>query len=191
VVAARTIQNGIFRPETTVLGEEIAVPLSDPIDILLAHDRWATREVLRACEKLSSDEWTRGFEMGQGSLQKVLGHVVWVLVVWTDTLDGRGGTPYPKEYEVGMPASELLARHAKAADELEAAARKYPVEGVIHRMREGKTITHTRGAVITHVATHGVHHRAQCLNMLRHLGVVPLPMVSVAEWSRHENAPEA
>jgi uncharacterized damage-inducible protein DinB len=34
------------------------------------------------------------------------------------------------------------------------------------------------------VATHGVHHRAQCLNMLRHLGVKPLPLSSVAEWSR-------
>jgi uncharacterized damage-inducible protein DinB len=31
--------------------------------------------------------------------------------------------------------------------------------------------------------THGMHHRAQCLNMLRRLGVQPLPPSSVAEWT--------
>jgi uncharacterized damage-inducible protein DinB len=40
----------------------------------------------------------------------------------------------------------------------------------------------SRGGVITHVATHGMHHRAQCLNMLRQLGVTPLPKSSVVEW---------
>jgi uncharacterized damage-inducible protein DinB len=33
------------------------------------------------------------------------------------------------------------------------------------------------------VTTHAMHHRAQCLNMLRHLGVTPLPPSSVAEWT--------
>jgi uncharacterized damage-inducible protein DinB len=28
-----------------------------------------------------------------------------------------------------------------------------------------------------------MHHRAQCLNMLRKLGVTPLPKSSVAEWT--------
>jgi uncharacterized damage-inducible protein DinB len=28
-----------------------------------------------------------------------------------------------------------------------------------------------------------MHHRAQCLNMLRHLGVTPLPASSVTEWT--------
>jgi len=36
--------------------------------------------------------------------------------------------------------------------------------------------------VITHVTTHGMHHRAQCLNMLRHVGVNPLPQSSVLQW---------
>ena len=36
---------------------------------------------------------------------------------------------------------------------------------------------------LTHITTHGTHHRAQCLNMLRQLGVTPLPPSSVAEWT--------
>jgi uncharacterized damage-inducible protein DinB len=40
-----------------------------------------------------------------------------------------------------------------------------------------------------HVATHGMHHRAQCLNMLRQLGVNPLPPISVLEWILSTGAP--
>jgi uncharacterized damage-inducible protein DinB len=54
---------------------------------------------------------------------------------------------------------------------------------VIRRTRDGRTISMMRSAVIAHVATHGMHHRAQCLNMLRQLGVKPLPPSSVAEWA--------
>ncbi|RMH26245.1 MAG: hypothetical protein D6693_07555 [Planctomycetota bacterium] len=36
--------------------------------------------------------------------------------------------------------------------------------------------------MVTHVCTHGMHHRAQCLNMLRRLGVETLPPSSVVEW---------
>jgi uncharacterized damage-inducible protein DinB len=40
-----------------------------------------------------------------------------------------------------------------------------------------------RAAVLAHVTTHGMHHRAQCLNILRRLGVTPLRPSSVAEWT--------
>jgi uncharacterized damage-inducible protein DinB len=33
-----------------------------------------------------------------------------------------------------------------------------------------------------------MHHRAQCLNMLRHLGVTPLPPSSVTEWDLMGNS---
>jgi uncharacterized damage-inducible protein DinB len=57
-----------------------------------------------------------------------------------------------------------------------------PRHGLVSRERGGKMYTFTRGAVVTHVTTHGMHHRAQCLNMLRHVGVSPLPPSSVLEW---------
>jgi uncharacterized damage-inducible protein DinB len=49
--------------------------------------------------------------------------------------------------------------------------------------RAGQTIRLTRAAVFAQITTHGMHHRAQCLNMLRQLGVTPLPPSSVAEWT--------
>ena len=68
--------------------------------------------------------------------------------------------------------------------ELSAEARRRPLgDTVTRRLRDGRTVQMTRAAVLAHVATHGTHHRAQCLNMLRHLGVQPLPPSSVTEWT--------
>lgn len=84
---------------------------ADPLDILLRHDAWATREVLRACSGLTDEQWHRRFEIG---------------------------------------------------------------------------------AALVHVTTHGMHHRAQCLNMLRHLGVPGisdrLPEIDPLDWQLQAKA---
>ncbi|MBL8764094.1 MAG: DinB family protein [Phycisphaerae bacterium] len=58
-----------------------------------------------------------------------------------------------------------------------------------------KTYTFTRGAVIVHLTTHGYHHRAQCLNMLRQLGAT-VPGVtagtcepSAVDWQAETESP--
>lgn len=40
----------------------------------------------------------------------------------------------------------------------------------------------SRGTAFVHVCTHGVHHRAQAVNMLRRLGVAELPELEALEW---------
>ena len=74
-----------------------------------------------------------------------------------------------------MPASdpiEILLAHEQVHGEFAAVAKAHALDGVV-----------TRGVVVTHVATHGMHHRAQCPNMLRQVGVEKLPPSSVVEWS--------
>ena len=46
----------------------------------------------------------------------------------------------------------------------------------------------TRGTAIVHVMTHGAHHRAQALNMLRRLGVEELPDLDAIEWELDDRA---
>src|SRR5258706_9805920 len=82
-----------------------------------------------------------------------------------------------------MPGQLLALLDEEWAD-FSAEARRRPVgEMVTRTMRSGKTLQFTRGAAVMQVTTHGMHHRAQCLNMLRQLGVTPLPASSVAEWT--------
>jgi hypothetical protein len=50
----------------------------------------------------------------------------------------------------------------------------------------GTTYRFTLGAMLIHVTTHGMHHRAQCLNMLRQLAVPGisdrLPEIDLLQW---------
>ncbi|MEQ8770830.1 MAG: DinB family protein [Phycisphaerales bacterium] len=154
---------------------------TNPADVLLAIDRWATRNLLDACRSLRDEQFHAGFEIGPGSLHDTITHILGAQRGWTDVLTER---PEPRvRLEQGTRSvDELVELHGAVADEFEAAARAGSPGDVLRPSRGGTTYTFTRGGILTHVTTHGVHHRAQCLNMMRAIGVVSLPMVSVVEW---------
>jgi uncharacterized damage-inducible protein DinB len=154
--------------------------LSNPVDILIAHDRWATRNILVACGKLTPEQFHQRFDMGPGSLHDTTTHILGAMARWTDVLEGRAMGA--RLEEVTRTAPELLTVLEQVAGDFERVVRAHPLDEVVTRTRDGKTYSFTRGGVLTHVATHGMHHRAQCLNMLRHVGVSPLPASSVTEW---------
>jgi uncharacterized damage-inducible protein DinB len=162
------------------------MPLHDPTDILLAHDRWATHNLLNACAPLTHDQFHTRFDIGLASLHDTARHILGAARGWTDMLNGDmrpGRTPRPRlETEGEKTVEQLIALHAGVADEFEAAARAGSPEDPITGERAGKSYTFPRAAILTHVTTHAMHHRAQCLNMLRRLGVEKLPPVSVMEW---------
>ena len=76
------------------------------------------------------------------------------------------------------------------ADDLAASARAHPMDELVMRSREGEEGTFARGAVLVHVPTHGMHHRAQCVNMFRQLGVELLPASAAVEWIKMVDGPE-
>jgi uncharacterized damage-inducible protein DinB len=153
---------------------------SDPIDILLAQNRWATRTLLEACATLTDEQLHQRFEMGPGSLHDTITHILGAMRGWGDLHGNREQRPRP-EGERRTPQA-LMAMLDEASDDLEASAAAHPKDELVTGTRGDRTYTFTRGGVLTHVLTHGMHHRAQCLNMLRQLGVAPLPSSSVVEW---------
>ena len=158
------------------------MPTSNPLDILLEHDKWATRQILLACEKLPADQFSRNFEIGPGSLQATITHMIAAMQTWADTLAERPHRPRVDQNGVRYSSAQLLQMWDEATGEFTEIANRHRLEQIVKRTREGTEYSFTRGAVITHVATHGMHHRAQCLNMLRQVGVSPLPPSSVLEW---------
>jgi len=160
------------------------MPLVQPFDLLLTHDRWATVNILNACEPLSSEQFHRRFEMGPGSLHATLTHVLAATLHWSMRLDPSVTRARPDADGVQRTPTELLALHTEIYDEFESIARAHPLDDTITVNRNNITLTIPRGVAVTHLTTHNMHHRAQCVNMLRHVGVSPLPFTSVIEWQR-------
>ena len=155
---------------------------SEPLDILLTHNRWAMRSVLEACAGLRPDQFHQRFEMGPGSLHDTLTHVLAAMRGWGDMLAGREQRERLDEDGAKRTPQELLALLDEIADDLEASAHGHPTDEQVTGARGGRTFTFLRGGVLTHVTTHGMHHRAQCINMLRQLGIDPVPPSAVVEW---------
>lgn len=153
---------------------------SDPLDLLLTHNQWANRQILDCCRELTDEQLRRSFDMGVGSLHATMTHVLGAMRGWGDMLAGR--EQRPRLEESGFTVDELVALNDELSDDLKATASAHPADEIVTATRGGKSYSFTRGGVFTHVTTHGMHHRAQCLNMLRHLGVNPLPPSAVVEW---------
>lgn len=153
---------------------------SDPHAVLLAHDRWANAQLYDACAALSDEQFNQVFLMGTGSIHNNLLHNLGAMRGWTDVLNETESRPRLEERQHTL--GEIRALHDPICDDFEQAALQRPFDTVITRERGGKDYTFTAGGILTHVTTHSMHHRAQCLNMLRQLGVKDLPMSSVMEW---------
>ena len=168
----------------------------DPLDILLRHDAWATREVLRACSGLTDEQWHRRFEIGPGSLHDALTHVVGAMLRWADRIDGPPTELRPSiEGLARRTPAELLALLEAAESGLAASADRARARGLGTEFEvtlAGRTHRFTLGAALVHVTTHGMHHRAQCLNMLRHLGAPGisdrLPEIDPLDWQLQAEA---
>jgi uncharacterized damage-inducible protein DinB len=160
------------------------MPSPDPLSILLSHDRWATGQMLDACATLTEEQFHRRFEIGPGSLHDTLRHVIAAIRVVGDTLAGVEPRPRLETDGQRRTPAQLRALLDESYPPFAAEARRRPLEETVTRRTAiGREITMTRAAAFAHVTTHGMHHRAQCLNMLRQLGVTPLPPSSVVEWT--------
>lgn len=157
------------------------MPTGDPVQILLAHNHWATRNILDACMKLNDDQLDREFEIGLKTLRATMTHVVGAMRRWCDMLVDREARERLETLPPHTPV-QLLELLDEVAAEILDSTNAHPHDQIVSGVRDGKTYSFTRAAVVTHVTTHAMHHRAQALNMLRHLGVHPLPLSSVIEW---------
>ena len=114
------------------------MPASNPLDILLLHDHWATRNIIASCEGLSPEQFHRRFEMGPGSLHDTLVHIIGAMRAWTDVLEQRDLRARPEGGPQRTPA-EIRALLDESAAQLSDVAHRYPVDEPVTRVRDGKT----------------------------------------------------
>ena len=153
---------------------------SNPASVLIAHDRWANQHLYTACQTLTPDQLNQPFEMGTGSLHNNLVHILGAMQGWTDVLNETDFRPRLEENTYALDQIIELCDPISAA--FEQAALAISFSDILTPSWNDKPYTFTAGGILTHVMTHSMHHRAQCYNMLRQLGIENQPMSSVMEW---------
>ena len=154
---------------------------ADAIAILLAHGRSADADILAAMRGLTPEQLDQPFEMGVGSIRATYEHDLGALRGWADVYAARPRRAWLPD-EGPFTIEQLEAMTTELHDDWAEIADKFPLDEVIERPRGDSVRRFTRAHILMHVATHAVHHRAQMINMLRHVGVTDLPTGSVMHW---------
>jgi uncharacterized damage-inducible protein DinB len=155
----------------------------DAITLFFQFDPWATAQMISACEKLTSEQFHKPFDIGPGSLHNTITHILGCIRTWTQTLAGKEISMRLEADGIQRAPRQLMELLGPIYHEFQQEAHRLPLsDSTTRTLKSGKVVTLTRLELFIHVFTHGMHHRAQCLNMIRQLGATPLPPSSVAEW---------
>jgi uncharacterized damage-inducible protein DinB len=141
---------------------------------LFGYMDWATEKLYACAEELSDAQLDQPFEMGPGSTRKTLTHLRAAERLWLERWKGNGKVQFAG-LETSLPLAKLHDEVHQLSRErnewvagLNEAALNAPIT---FTLRSGDTLTLPLIDLILHVCNHHVYHRAQILNMFRHLGL--------------------
>jgi uncharacterized damage-inducible protein DinB len=137
---------------------------------------WAWDRLLAAVAPLSDAQLDQPFEMGEGSLRATLRHLYGTERNWLARWRGTDQRQFPHARDLAAPEAFDRAHRALAPERNADVAALDLHRPCTYTNPQGRTYTFALQDVLLHVCNHGVHHRAQAVNMLRHLGQpVPKP----------------
>jgi uncharacterized damage-inducible protein DinB len=160
------------------------VPM-DILDRLLGHDAWTTRQLLIRAQGLSDEQLDRRFPIGHGSLRDTFVHLIRNMEVWTDLIAERPIRSRPASERATI--GSLIERLDAVAADFAVTAKGLEDKGRLDdTFADGPSdldpLMKTFGGAIAHLVTHSMHHRAQLLNMMRHLGMQNLIEGDLLSW---------
>lgn len=143
---------------------------------LFLHNDCTRNKLLDLASGLSDAQLDQSFEIGLGTLRRTLHHLWAAERIWLDRWLGRPNAklaePQPRQ-----PVAELRRQFDETAAErnewLSARTDEALERPLTYTNTRGQTLTFRLADTLTHVCNHGMHHRAQAINMLRQLGVRP------------------
>jgi uncharacterized damage-inducible protein DinB len=129
---------------------------------------------------LSAEQYGREFPIGPGTLGRTLTHIMISEWYYVQRMLGREVAPYdrwPIRQEEPPPFARLEAAWREQAAATRAALRGVTdwSAGLEYRVTQDDglriLVRASTGDLVAQLALHETHHRAQAMNMLRHLGV--------------------
>ncbi len=158
----------------------------EPLHILIEYDRWANQQVFDLCRSLTEADLDRKFDIGLGSLRRTLIHVVANMEYWFD----RASSHDPPRFDSPgtLPLGVMIERYNRVWEQIRSMITESDqaflhgeVVSVFKEPTETFVVRFPRSAALLQLLDHGTHHRAQCLNMLRQLGIDSLPELSLID----------
>lgn len=146
---------------------------------LFVYNDWGRDRLMRLAVELSDAQLDRPFEMGAGTLRQTLWHMFKWEWMWLRRWQGQSpkSDECPRDFPTMQDLREQWRQTAEQRDCFLGQLRDNQIhQSVIFTNDQDKAYTFRLADMIVHVCNHGTHHRAQALNMLRHLAIKPPPM---------------
>lgn len=143
----------------------------------IAHSAWALARLIEHARTLPTAKIEENLGIGPGSLRQNIAHTIECMFYFADNFAGLEYVE-PKEFAADSKSLDGLSRlldsaHAKLRLALLRACERGFGETVHWPNAESGTMP--AAAAIAQVFDHATLHRAQCVNMLKRLGVNPVP----------------
>ena len=175
----------------------------DVIRRLHQHRDWTNQQILATASTLTDKQLHQPFEIGQGSIWRTLTHLYAGEYIWLEALIGNEDPLAPGDAPGQLPGNQAGKDAATSLPELSArwnelnqrwhdylnelsvdslddlVCKKSSIEGKRSRTRRSDTLLH--------VCTHAHYTVAQAINMMRHVGVHPLPDPMLITLARRES----
>lgn len=181
-----------------------------PYQILLDHTAWSMHRLLTLAESLTPEQFTRPFPIGPASrrgLHDILGHAIGALGRWCDRIAGREPRHWlvpppthptqPHAHQPNAQAPTHTPTHTPADLRRALAHALADLQDLLPSVRDqpgrvfsvtfdSRPYAFTAAAAYLHALTHATYHRAQCMNVLRHLNIQglsnALPDLDLFDW---------
>lgn len=157
--------------------------MNDDFVSLYAFNRWANNLVLKACHKLTPEQYAAEPFPGWSSVRSTVVHIAIVTEGWL-----RGLAKLPEEpvaTEVDLPTVEasekVLEKAYKIFDDLLPTLSPESLSTPITLRRGTRIATAPPWAVLRHIVNHSTYHRGQVASKLRRLGVEQ-PATDFIKW---------
>ncbi|MGC4105151.1 MAG: DinB family protein [Thermomicrobiales bacterium] len=147
------------------------------LDRLLAHDQWATSQLLAAARPLSDDQLNQEFDIGHRTLRATLEHMIMNVEGWTAAFTGQ------ESISTDASIAGFAERHIRVYPAFTAAAQAFAsAERLDETFTDSFGEPQTFGAAFLMVILHNEGHRTEVLHILRRLGLDDVPEVDYGLW---------
>jgi len=144
------------------------------LQFLYDYHYWMTAKMLKACDTLTPEQWTKPMGHSWGSVHGVVVHMLAAELIWYARWQGE--TPTRLAQTTDYPT---LAEVRPVWAAMEQKVRAFIAQCDETRLNADWSWTNTRGQhfsaplgqVMLHVANHATHHRGELVGMLALLGV--------------------